>query len=148
MIIIGAAWGDYLNSNFEYEINKIIEKAKLNNSIIIIMAAPKYHDTDLTLEYKRSIISNIKISHFSKNSKSDINMVIANNKLKSLAENSKNVFFIDRENLFILNDEISDWTSDGRPYAHDRRHISVHGSLEAVKNFKRSTLFKWLSKNL
>jgi peptidoglycan/LPS O-acetylase OafA/YrhL len=148
LIIIGAAWGDYLNSNFEYEINKIIEKAKLNNSIIIIMAAPKYHDTDLTLEYKRSIISNIKISHFSKNSKSDVNMVIANNKLKSLSENSKNVFFIDRETLFILNDEMSDWTSDGRPYAHDRRHISIHGSLEAVKNFKQSTLFNWLSKNL
>jgi hypothetical protein len=148
LIIIAAAWGDYLNSDFEDEVNQIIKKAEENNSILIIMAAPKYHDADLTLEYKKSIMSNIKISHFSKKSKSDINMTLANNKLKSLAESSKNVFFIDREFLFKLNNEISDWTLDGRPYAYDRRHISIHGALEAFKNFKQSTFFNSISKSL
>jgi peptidoglycan/LPS O-acetylase OafA/YrhL len=139
VVILGAAWGDYVKFDFVDEIKKIIAEVSKNEALMVIMSAPKYHDLDLLAVYRNSRWRGVAINYHSVPSMPDAEMLEANLTLERIARKHKNVIFIDRSSLFSSDGVPSDWMENGIPYAYDKRHIGISGSLEAAKNLIKST---------
>ena len=150
VLILGAAWGDYLKYDFQSEILKIVNKAVARDKKVVLMSAPRYYRLNLLDLYNRALMGKEEID-YNKNYLSglDKQMSSANSMLKNISKDNENVFFVDRNSLFESGrDGVNDWTVDGIPYSYDKRHISVSGSEAAAVNFMKSDKYQELVKVL
>ena len=137
-VVIGAAWGDYYDDNFISEIENLIKR--LDNKLLIIMAAPKHLAADNVEIYNvKRIIQKFSGPLPAIPSNFDSRMRLSNDKLETLSSRFDHVHFINRDVLFTGNSDASyEWMPNGLPYHSDKRHISIDGSHQVFKNFKKT----------
>lgn len=98
---------------------------------VIVMPAPRTFDTNVTLRYQRRRFLGLPfhISNFP--AERDVATRAANAAIANLVRAYSNVVMLDRADLFTVDGQLADVTSEGVPFSLDGAHLSVYGSLAA-----------------
>jgi peptidoglycan/LPS O-acetylase OafA/YrhL len=117
-----------------------------NAKLVYFIAGPVHYKHHVSNSIMRQQVSSLYPYKIKRNDKQAQEI---NNKFKQalIAKNYSNLYFIDRESLYGL-ENYSDFTPGGLPYTFDTGHLSIAGSIEFAKIFMQTALFLPLKKLL
>jgi len=146
-VIVAGNWGNLGNQERLLEVLKFIEFLAKKKMFVIVMPSPPVYDGDVGYSFSRANIFEEKFDLTRFTTLRDLPYEEANNKLKILALDYKNIFYIERSSIFDLIGSGLD--AKGYPLSLDGKHISIGASIYAAERFRQSRQYqefvKWLS---
>ncbi len=126
-----------LTKNYTKKLNNLFEKLdNKRKKVVILGQVPKY-DIDIN---KNELV--LKKFGLNTKYKIDDNYIKANNKLKNIANQFKNVYFLDFDEFFHNNGSYSPYDENGIILYKDYHHLNLHGAEFLAKKFLNSSKYQ------
>lgn len=132
-VIFSAIWFDLYRNGFQHEIVDVIKYAKSKGVKVYVMASPTQYDINVFANFIAAGINNLPFKLKGNSNKKD-NDTIKMYAIFSQLENDGYITFIKKDEIFD-NSDTYNYNGIEIPYSLDGAHISIDGSLMAVKRF-------------
>ncbi len=144
VIIVAADWRNVLKQDMMADATQFIRDAAKAARWVIVMPTPKRFDRDSFRKMQRDWFFGGVVNIRAVSSEEDTHAQAGNSVVRAFCGSLANVVFLDREQVFQVDGVPTDLTRDQLTYSVDGRHLSVHGSLSAAKEFVNSSSFAQL----
>ena len=142
VIILSAVWHVVEEKGLINEVHTLIEQLTKEQGLkVVVMAQP-------TLLTRSSLLGSVYRNGHLIKQKSDAIVQAINATFEGMAEQNKNLLFLNRKALFETRENQILLDPDNIPYSWDGGHISIHGSLSAGQNFIQKKEFLQLERFL
>lgn len=141
LVVFAGSWGSIYEQGKMGGLYEAIALAASRSKLVVLMAAPTAFDVNVKYRYERSLFFGAGFDASSLGRERDLVVRSANDELKKVSEQYKNVIYLSRESLFNVDGNPSDVTADNVPYSLDGGHISVYGSLMSAHAFKGTSAY-------
>ncbi|CFQ62725.1 acyltransferase family protein [Yersinia frederiksenii] len=132
-VIFSAIWFDLYRNGFQNEIVDVIKYAKSKGVKVYVMASPTQYDINVFANFIAAGINDLPFKLKGNSNKKD-NDTIKMYAIFSQLENDGYITFIKKDEIFD-NSDTYNYNGIEIPYSLDGAHISIDGSLMAVKRF-------------